>query len=171
MMFGVSFTILSIKNLLYAYFMTLFVYTVKWHIGHVFNIPSRQNAPTDRVLTSVILKAIEWAFSKVYPTKIPDMVHQGLLAPQSLCMNILFDVIMRAFGILPMVPLEFFPMLPLVANGTIGSQRTLNVSRQPMVPLVSMLPLVETLVPLVVPMVPIGKSNGVNSNIMINTSN
>ena len=58
-----------------------------------------------------------------------------------------------------MVPLEILPMVPLVANGTIGNQRTLNVSRQPMVPLVQlMLPLVETLVPmvpLVVPMVPL----------------
>ena len=52
-----------------------------------------------------------------------------------------------------MVPLEILPMVPLVANGTIGNQRTLNVSRLPMVPLVPMLPLVETLVPLVVPMV------------------
>ena len=51
-----------------------------------------------------------------------------------------------------MVPLEILPMVPLVANGTIGNQRTLNVSQQPMVP---MLPLVETLVPLVVPMVPL----------------
>ena len=86
MIFGMSITILSIKNLLhvYVYFMTLFVYTVKWHIGNVFNMPSRQNAPTDRVLTSVILNGIEWTFRKVYPTKIPGMVHQGLLAPQSL---------------------------------------------------------------------------------------
>ena len=64
--------------------MTHSVYTVKWHIGNVFNKPPRQNAPTDRVLTSVILKGIKWAFRKVYPTKIPGMVHQGLLAPQSL---------------------------------------------------------------------------------------
>ena len=83
-MFGVSITTLSMKKLSYAYFMTHFVYTVKWHIGNVFNKPPRQNAPTDRVLTSVILKEIEWAFRKVYPTKIPGMVHQGLLAPQSL---------------------------------------------------------------------------------------
>ena len=57
-----------------------------------------------------------------------------------------------------MVPLEILPMVPLVANGTIGNQRTLNVSRQPMVPLVPMVLLVETLlpmVPLVVPMVPL----------------
>ena len=66
--------------------------------------------------------------------------------------------ILRAFGILPMVPLENLLMVPLIANGTIGNKRTLNVSRQPMVPLVPMLPLVETLVPmvpLVVPMVPL----------------
>ena len=49
-----------------------------------------------------------------------------------------------------MVPLEILQMVPLVANGTIGAQRTLNVSRKPMVPLVPMLPLVETLVPLVI---------------------
>ena len=57
-----------------------------------------------------------------------------------------------------MVPLEILPMVPLVANGTIVNQRTLNVLRQQMVPLVPMLPLVETLVPvvpLVVPMVPL----------------
>ena len=59
---------------------------------------------------------------------------------------------MRAFGILPMVPIGNF------TNGTICNQRILNVSRQPMVPLVPMLPLVETLVPivpLVVPMIPL----------------
>ena len=82
--FGVSITISSMKTISYAYFMTHFVYTVKWHIGNVFNKPRHQNSPTDRVLTSVILKEIEWAFRKVYPTKIPGMVHQGLLAPQSL---------------------------------------------------------------------------------------
>ena len=55
-----------------------------------------------------------------------------------------------------MVPLEILPLVPLVANGTIGNTRTLNVSQLPMVPLVSMLPL--------------GKPNGVNSSIMINTT-
>ena len=54
-----------------------------------------------------------------------------------------------------MVPFEIFPMVPLAANGTIGNQRALNVSRQPMVPLVPMLPLVETLVPMVPLVVPI----------------
>ena len=48
----------------------------------------------------------------------------------------------RAFGILLIVPLEILPMVPLVANGIIGNERTLNVSRQPMVPLVPMLPYV-----------------------------
>ena len=67
---------------------------------------------------------------------------------------------MGAFGILPMVPFEILPMVPLVANGTIGNTRTPNVSRLPMVPLVPMLPLVET----------IGKPDGVNSSIMINTT-
>ena len=52
-----------------------------------------------------------------------------------------------------MVPMEILSMVPLVANGTIGNQRTLNVSQEPMVPLVPMLPLVETLVPMVVPLV------------------
>ena len=60
----------------------------------------------------------------------------------------MYRTTMRAFGILPMVPLEILPMVPFVANVTIGNQRTLNVSRQPMVPLVPMLPLVETLVPI-----------------------
>ena len=82
--FGVSITILSMKKRSYAYFMTHFVYTVKLHIGNVFNKVPRQNAPTDRVPTSVIFKGIEWACRKVYPKKIPGIVHQGLLAPQSL---------------------------------------------------------------------------------------
>ena len=55
-----------------------------------------------------------------------------------------------------MVPLEILPIVSLVANGIIGNQITLSVSRQPIVTLMTMLPLVETLVPmvpLVVPMV------------------
>ena len=89
--FGVSITILSMKKIILCIFMTHFVYTVKWHIGNVFNQLPCQNAPTDRVLTSVILKGIEWAFRKVYPTKIPGMVHQGLLAPQSLYLYFSFN--------------------------------------------------------------------------------
>ena len=59
-----------------------------------------------------------------------------------------------------MVPFEILPMVPLVANGTIGNQRTLNVSRQPMVPLVPMLPLVETLVPMGVRVITGSDRNG-----------
>ena len=58
-MFGVRITTLSMKKKSYAYFMTHFVYSVKWHIANVFNKPPRQNAPTDRVPISVILKGIE----------------------------------------------------------------------------------------------------------------
>ena len=54
------------------------------HVRNTFERPLRPNAPTVRVLTSVILKGIGWAFRKLYPTKIPGMVHQGLLAPQRL---------------------------------------------------------------------------------------
>ena len=54
------------------------------HVRNAFKRPLRPNAPTVRVLTSVILKGIGWAFRKLYPTKIPGMVHQGLLAPQRL---------------------------------------------------------------------------------------
>ena len=63
-------------------------------------------------------------------------------------------------------------MVPLVANGTIGNQRTLNVSRKPMVPLVPMLPLMETLVPMVPLVVPPLVSPMVSTviYIMINTS-
>ena len=35
-----------------------------------------------------------------------------------------FRLTVRAFGILPMVPVEILPMVPLVANGTVGNQRT-----------------------------------------------
>ena len=54
------------------------------HVRNAFKRPIRPNAPMARVLTSVILKGIGWAFRKLYPTKIPGMVHQGLLAPQRL---------------------------------------------------------------------------------------
>ena len=43
---------------------------------------------------------------------------------------------MRAFGVLPMVPLEILPMAPLVANGTIG------------LPFLPMVPLGGSMVPL-----------------------
>ena len=78
-----------------------------------------------------------------------------------------------------MVPLVILPMVPLVANGTIGNQRTLNVSRLPMVPLVPMLPLVTNVTigrnvgtngTIGSPNGTIGKPNGVNSSIMIDTA-
>ena len=83
-MFGVSITILSMKKIILCIFYDTFRIHCKWFIGNVFNKPPPENAPTGRVLTKVILKGIEWAFRTVYPTKIPGMVHQGLLAPQSL---------------------------------------------------------------------------------------
>ena len=52
-----------------------------------------------------------------------------------------FLVLMRAFGVLPMVPLEILPMVPLVANGTIG------------LPLVTMVPLGGPIIPLTLPLV------------------
>ena len=61
-----------------AYFMTLFVNIVKWHIGNVFNTPSRQkkshHGQSDNKY-DVIFMGIEKAFRKAYPTKIPGMVH------------------------------------------------------------------------------------------------
>ena len=61
----------------------------------------------------------------------------------------LFSVLpMEALENLPMVPLENLPMVPSVAIGTFGNQRTLEGFRQSMVP-APMLPLVETLVPMV----------------------
>ena len=54
------------------------------HVRNAFKRPLRPNAPTVRVLTSVILKGIEWTFRKLYPSKIPGMVHQGLMAPEGL---------------------------------------------------------------------------------------
>ena len=54
------------------------------HVRNAFKMPLRPNAPTVRVLTSVIMKGIVWAFRKLYPTKIPGMVHEGLLAPKRL---------------------------------------------------------------------------------------
>ena len=64
--------------------MAILVRVMKIHIGNVINRPPRQNAPMFRVLTSFILKGIDWGFRKYMSTKIPSMVHQGLLAPQGL---------------------------------------------------------------------------------------
>ena len=64
--------------------------------------------------------------------------------------------LLGAYWILPVVSLEILPMVQLVANGTIGNQRTLNVSRLPRNVGTNGI---------------IGKPNGVNSNTMINPSN
>ena len=73
-----------IKNIPNVYFMAILMKLASCHVRNTFERPLRPNAPTVRVLTSVILKGIGWAFRKLYPTKIPGMVHQGLLAPQRL---------------------------------------------------------------------------------------
>ena len=70
-----------------------------------------------------------------------------------------------------MVPLEILPIVPLVANGTIGNQRTLNVSRHPIGANVTIGGKVGTNGTIGSPNGTIGKHNGVNSSIMINTSN
>ena len=73
-----------IKNIPNVDFMAILMKLATCHVRNAFKRPLRQNAPTVRVLTSVILKGIGCAFRKLYPTKIPGMVHQGLLAPQRL---------------------------------------------------------------------------------------
>ena len=73
------------KNIPKVDFMAILMKFAKCHVRNAFKRPLRPNAPTVRVLTSVILKGIGWAFRKLYPSKIPGMVHQGLLAPQRLC--------------------------------------------------------------------------------------
>ena len=72
------------KNIPNVDFMAILMKLAICHVRNAFKRPLRPNAPTVRVLTSVILKVIGWAFRKLYPTKIPGMVHQGLLAPQRL---------------------------------------------------------------------------------------
>ena len=77
-------TLNSIKYIPNVDFMAILMKLATCHVCNAFKRPLRPNAPTVRVLTSVILKVIGWAFRKLYPTKIPGMVHQGLLAPQRL---------------------------------------------------------------------------------------
>ena len=72
---------LSIPN---VDFIAILIKLATCRVPNAFKMPLPPNAPTVRVLTSVILKGIGWAFKKLYPTKIPGMVHQGLLAPQRL---------------------------------------------------------------------------------------
>ena len=72
-----------IKNIPNVYFMVILMKLAT--CTYVTHSKGRcPSAPTVRVLTSVILMGIGWAFRKLYPTKIPGMVHQGLLAPQRL---------------------------------------------------------------------------------------
>ena len=73
-----------IKNIPKVDFMAILMKLATCHVRNAFKRPLRPNAPTVRVLTSVILKGIGCAFRKLYPTKIPGMVHQSLLAPQRL---------------------------------------------------------------------------------------
>ena len=78
-------TLNFIKNIPNVDFMVILVKFATCHVRNTFKRPLRPNAPTVRVLTSVILKGIGWTFRKLYPSKIPGMVHQGLLAPEGLC--------------------------------------------------------------------------------------
>ena len=72
-------------------FMAILMKFARCHVRNESKRPLRPNAPTARVLASVILKGIGWAFRKIYPTKIPGMVHQGLLAPQRLYRGTYFN--------------------------------------------------------------------------------
>ena len=82
--FRVCFNTKLHKNIPNVDFMTILMKLATCHVRNAFKMLLRPNAPTVRVLTSVILKGIGWAFRKLYPTKIPGMVHQGLLAPERL---------------------------------------------------------------------------------------
>ena len=82
--FCVCFSTKLHKNIPNVDFMAILMKLATCHVSNAFKRPLRPNAPTVRVLTSVILKGIGCAFRKLYPTKIPGMVHQGLLAPQRL---------------------------------------------------------------------------------------
>ena len=82
--FRVCFNTKLHKNVSNVDFMTILMKLAICHVRNAFKRLLRPNAPTVRVLTSVILKEIGWAFRKLYPTKIPGMVHQGLLAPERL---------------------------------------------------------------------------------------
>ena len=77
-------TLNFIKDIPNVDFMAILMKLATCHARNALKKPLRPNAPTVRVLTSVILKGIGWAFRKLYPTKIPGMVHQGLLAPERL---------------------------------------------------------------------------------------
>ena len=88
--FRVCFNTKLHKNISNVYFMAILMKLATCHVRNTFERPLRPNAPTVRVLTCVILKGIGSAFRKLYPTKIPGMVHQGLLAPQRLLVILAF---------------------------------------------------------------------------------
>ena len=90
-LFGVCFNTKLHKNIPNVDFMAFLMKLATCHVSNAFKRPLRPNAPTVRVLTSVILKGIGWAFRKLYPTKIHGMVHQGLLASQRLYPFIFLD--------------------------------------------------------------------------------
>ena len=92
-------TLNFIKNIPNVDFMVILMKLTTCHVRNAFKRPLRPNAPTVRVLTSVILKEIGWAFRKLYPSKIPGMVHQGLLAPEGLSIFIfIYDLITYAMA-------------------------------------------------------------------------
>ena len=55
------------KNIPNVDFMVILMKFATCHVRNAFKRPLRPNAPTVRVLTSVILKGIGWAFRKLYP--------------------------------------------------------------------------------------------------------
>ena len=69
---------------IYIYFIVILVHVIEFHIGNVINRPPCQKVP---MVTSLIFKGIEWGFRIYMSTKIPVMVHQGLLAPQGLTLD------------------------------------------------------------------------------------
>ena len=79
------------KNIPNVDFMAILMKFATCYVRNAIKRPLRPNAPTARVLTSVILKGIGWAFRILYPLKIPGMVHQGLLAPHRL-ISVMFQV-------------------------------------------------------------------------------
>ena len=63
---------------------------------------------------------------------------------------VFYETIQGLFGVLPMVPLEILPMVPLVANGIIGLPMV--QLGEPMVPFaLPLVPMVSTMIPLVKP--------------------
>ena len=76
---------LNDKKVSNIYIMAILVHVIEFHIGKVINRPPCQKA---HMVTSLIFKGIEWGFRKYMSSKILGMVHQGLLAPQSLTLLI-----------------------------------------------------------------------------------